>query len=261
MLLRATLGVGINDISPGLVQPGPTPIGPMRANLDNATRGIVEEMGLNGVGHLKAIANGIQLLNAPPLSRPLVDLSPPAIAGVLFLNPAAFVPPFNPYANTLSFLIAINIITSVLVTYEGAMASAIVGNAQQQLLSGIERTNAAELGVIRAQLYASVNAPVPPYPFTVENLVDRAAEAANVRGKCGVKEEGLTVPVQQGAEGRTSVNIVAGDVNALAFTRNEPEVLRILFGTGNATVPGGVFPAGLPGIIYQLILTVFKNLA
>ncbi|GMI69414.1 hypothetical protein HRI_000610700 [Hibiscus trionum] len=148
---------------------------------------------------------------------------------------------------------AANIFTSIMVTFEGAMAPAVIGNAQQELLSGIERTNAAELGVIRGQILANVNATVPPYALTVGELVNMTAEAVNLRGRCGVKEEGLVVALQLGAENRTRVNVVAGDANSLGYIRTPLEVLRILFGTANATVPGGVFPAGLPGNIYRQI--------
>ncbi|KAE8665471.1 hypothetical protein F3Y22_tig00112614pilonHSYRG00109 [Hibiscus syriacus] len=251
-LLRSSIGVGINDISPGLIQGGPAPIGAAIATLDNVTRGIIEQFGLNGVGHLRAIVD-VTALN-PPLPRPLIDVRAEAFANVLGLG--GLVPPFNVYNNRLRFLLAANLLTNLLVQYEGAIAPAIIGNDEQRLLSGIERTNAAELGVIRAQLYASVNATVPPYTLTVRNLTDIIAETVNLRGRCDVKEEGLIVPLQLGAQNRTTVNVVPADVNSLAFTRIETEVLRIIFATANATITGGLLPSGLFGAAFRLILAL-----
>ncbi|KAE8665470.1 hypothetical protein F3Y22_tig00112614pilonHSYRG00106 [Hibiscus syriacus] len=216
----------IFPLPPRLIQGGPAPIGAAIATLDNVTRGIIEQFGLNGVGHLRAIVD-VTALN-PPLPRPLIDVRAEAFANVWISG----------------------------VWFLRAIAPAIIGNDEQRLLSGIERTNAAELGVIRAQLYASVNATVPPYTLTVRNLTDIIAGTVNLRGRCDVKEEGLIVPLQLGAQNRTTVNVVPADVNSLAFTRIETEVLRIIFATANATITGGLLPSGLFGAAFRLILAL-----
>ncbi|KAH1072111.1 hypothetical protein J1N35_024439 [Gossypium stocksii] len=43
------------------------------------------------------------------------------------------------------------------------------------------------------------------------------AQVGNQFRACGVKDEGLIVPLQLGAENRTTTNIVPGDVNSLAY--------------------------------------------
>ncbi|OMP12121.1 desiccation-related protein PCC13-62-like protein [Corchorus capsularis] len=71
---------------------------------------------------------------------------------------------------------------------------------------------------------------------------------------CGVKDEGLIVALQLGAGNRTTTNVIPGDVNSLAFSRTEREILRSFYGTGNATLPGGIFPHGVNGEIAEEIV-------
>lgn len=98
------------------------------------------------------------------------------------------------------------------------------------------------------------NSTVPPYPFTVANLTNTTATAVNQLGLCGVKNEGVIVPQSIGAENQTTVNVVTGDTFSLSPRRTEREVLRIVFGTANATRPGGIFPNGFVGTLYRLIV-------
>ncbi|KAL1065620.1 hypothetical protein V6Z11_D12G010300 [Gossypium hirsutum] len=103
--LRASVGVGINGISPGLVQ-GPVPIGATLANITNSARRVIEELGLATVGHLRAIK---QVLRSNlPFPGPQLDLSAQVFAGFVNLgfNVSTLSPPFNIYANTLSFGLA-----------------------------------------------------------------------------------------------------------------------------------------------------------
>ncbi|KAE8686118.1 hypothetical protein F3Y22_tig00111084pilonHSYRG00011 [Hibiscus syriacus] len=53
LFLRSSVGRGINDISPGLVE-GPAPIGGVIANLDNRARSFIEESGSASVGHIRS---------------------------------------------------------------------------------------------------------------------------------------------------------------------------------------------------------------
>ncbi|KAG8473975.1 hypothetical protein CXB51_033659 [Gossypium anomalum] len=206
LFLRSSIGRGINDISPGLVQ-GPVPIGAAVANLDNATRKIIEEFGLASIGHL-------------------------------------------------SFLFAAVFASSFLKQYYAGIMPSIIGKDERQLLSGIALYEAGVFGALRAELNARVNLTVPPFNFTVGNLTNLSAQLANRLAGCGVKDEGLIVPLQLGAENRTSSNIVPGDVKSLAYARSAREILRIVFTTGNATRPGGIFPRGLNGALYRRILTL-----
>ncbi|MBA0771543.1 hypothetical protein Gotri_007041 [Gossypium trilobum] len=256
LFLRPSIDRGINDISPGLVQ-GPVPIGAEVANLDNATRKMIEEFGLAGIGHLRAIIN-TTLLNAP-IPMPQLDISRQAynIFLTLILNDTKKSnPSYNPYANTNSFLFAAVFASSFLNQYYAGIMPSIVGNDERRLLSGIALYEAGVFGALRAELNARVNLTVPPFNFTVGILTNLTAQLANQLARCGVKDEGLIVPLQLGAENRTRSNVVPGDVNSLAYARSEREIMRIAYTTGNATRPGGLFPRGLKGAIPRRIRTL-----
>lgn len=51
--LFGAYGYGLDEFAPELVDGGPPPIGAQRANLDNQTRSIIGEFGLQEVGHLR----------------------------------------------------------------------------------------------------------------------------------------------------------------------------------------------------------------
>lgn len=53
--LWGAYGYGLDKFAPKLVGGGPPPIGARRANLDNHTRSIIGEFGLQEVGHLRYI--------------------------------------------------------------------------------------------------------------------------------------------------------------------------------------------------------------
>ncbi|KAK8654333.1 hypothetical protein V6N13_128302 [Hibiscus sabdariffa] len=256
--LRASTGRGIDDIAPGLVQ-GPVPIGATVAALDNGTRRIIEELGLNGVGHIRAVSE-FTLLKTP-IPRPLLNLSAEVFAA--FANAAVFnttlTPPYNAYGSTINFLIAATFASSYLQQYYAGIIPLIVGNDQQRLVAGMALSEVAGYGVLRTQLYSRVNSTVSPYTFTVGRFYNLGAELHNRLGGCGLKDEGLFVPLQLGAENRTTSNVVPADAYSLAYPRYEREILRIVFGNGNATRPGAIFPAGFIGTLFQKI--VFLKLA
>ncbi|XP_039001163.1 desiccation-related protein PCC13-62-like [Hibiscus syriacus] len=178
-----------------------------------------------------------------PLERPQINLSAAA------------------FAMALNARIYARISLSLITQYEGANAITplIIGTNERQLLDGIARYNAAEYEAINALLFQNASRRVPPTTLTVGNLTNITAEGVNLRGRCGAKDEGLIVPLQQGAENRTITNVVQGDVNSLSFTRTEREVLRISFATGNATRPGALLPNGVNGTVFRLIQTLFRS--
>ncbi|XP_039009687.1 desiccation-related protein PCC13-62-like [Hibiscus syriacus] len=144
-------------------------------------------------------------------------LNAPLQRPLITVTPAAFAMALN----ARIFLLAVRFILSVITQYEGTMTPLIVGTNKRQ---------------------------------TVGNLTNITAEGVNVRGRCGAKDEGMIVPLQLGAENRTTVNVVPGDVNSLAVARTTREVLRILYGTGNATMPGALIPAGFTCSLISRIL-------
>ncbi|MBA0687938.1 hypothetical protein Goari_005755 [Gossypium aridum] len=248
--LRSSNGTGIEDIAPGLVQ-GPVPIGATNATLDVATRAAVQQFGLALVGNLRAIVD-VTLLNAP-LPRPQLNFTAGVFANIL--NLSALTPPFNVYASqTQFFLVAESLTSSLIQNYLAQVIPSIVGIPQLQLLAGIGLNVGGQVGYFRTRLNAIVNTAVPPYTITVATFTNTTATAVNLLGLCGVKNEGLIVPLPLGAENRTTTNVIPGDVNSLSPRRTERETLRIVHGTGNATRPGGIFPSGFNGTLFRLIV-------
>ncbi|KAK8509850.1 hypothetical protein V6N13_093694 [Hibiscus sabdariffa] len=253
--LRASFGAGIDSFSPGLVQ-GPVPFGGEIARVENETRAIIQELGLQSVGHLRAIVN-TTLLSAP-LARPQIDMSVETFNAIILeaFDTFRLLPPFSVYHNDESLLYAAGAVSSLLHQYLTGLIPQIIGFAEQQLVAGIAVSEAVGFGVIRAQLNVLVDERVSPYVFDIKTLVNNTANLTNFLGGCGVKDEGLVVPEELGAENRTTTNVVPADVNSLAQPRYEREILRIVFTTGNATVPGGFFPNGFNGTLYQRIVAL-----
>ncbi|GMI69422.1 hypothetical protein like AT3G62730 [Hibiscus trionum] len=256
LFLRSTVGRGINDISPGLVE-GPAPIGAALANLDNHTKKIVEESGLASIGHIRAIVDMLFLKS--PVRVPQLDVRPEVYAKYFDVINATLKPPFNIYANTNSFLFAAVYASYFLKQFYAGILPSIVGNPERELAVGIALYEAASYGVIRSLLNDRANLTVPPYTFTVGNVTNVTAQIGNQLGRCGVKDEGLVVPLPLGAENRTTSNVIAADVNSLTYTRSALEILRILFISGNATRPGGVFPRGFEGTLYHRIIALKQS--
>jgi len=70
-----------------------------------------------------------------------------------------------------------------------------------QLLAGLLGVEAAQDAVFRARLFERLGDAVPPYRnITVAEFTDRVSALRNGLGRCGVKDEGLTVPGALGAE-------------------------------------------------------------
>lgn len=80
-------------------------------------------------------------------------------------------------------------------------------------------------------------------------FTNRISTLRNRLGNTGLKDEGLVVPSIQGAEGRVSGNILAGDRDSLAYGRTPQEILRIVYGTGDERASGGFYPNGASGHI------------
>ncbi|KAK8509846.1 hypothetical protein V6N13_093691 [Hibiscus sabdariffa] len=255
-LLRSSVGCGINDISPGLVK-GPAAIGATLANLDNRTRKSIVESGLASIGHIRAIADMILLKT--PLPMPQLDLRQQVYAKFFDVINVTLKPPHNPYANTDNFLFSAFYASDFLKQFYTGIMPSIVGNRERELAARIALYEAASYGVFRSLLNDRANLPVPPYTITVAKFSNLTAKITNQLGGCDVKDEGLIVPLSLGAENRTKHNVIAADANSLVYTRSALEILRILFITGDATRPGGLFPCGAEGTLYQRILALKQS--
>ncbi|KAJ0980667.1 hypothetical protein J5N97_008922 [Dioscorea zingiberensis] len=246
--LYGALGKGLDSIAPELVQGGPAPIGAKKANLDQQTRMIVEEFGYQEVGHLRAIKTTFG-----GFPRPQLDLSAKHFAKIVDdafgynLNP-----PFDPYANSLNYLLASYVIPYVgLVGYVGANPN-LNGYVSKRLLAGLLAVESGQDAVIRALLYEQARNVVPPYKnHTVAEFTTKLSSLRNRLAGCGVKDEGLFVPSRYGAENKTRSNILSADENSVAYRRTPAEILRVVYGTGDEKKPGGFLPNGGGGSIAQ----------
>ncbi|GAV71680.1 Ferritin_2 domain-containing protein, partial [Cephalotus follicularis] len=243
--LFGSLGYGLDTVAPDLTMGGPKPIGVRKANLDPLTKDVILQFALQEVGHLRAIKSTVK-----GFPRPLLDLSVASFAKVMdhaFGRP--LVPPFDPYASGLNFLIASYLVPYVGLTgYVGANPK-LQAAASKRLVAGLLGVESGQDAVIRALLYERAMVKVAPYGITVAEFTNRISILRNKLGKAGLKDEGLIVPKFQGAEGKIMGNILAGDQYSVAYARTPEEILRIVYGGGNENVPGGFYPKGADGRI------------
>ncbi|CAI0467546.1 unnamed protein product [Linum tenue] len=243
--LFGALGHGLDVYAPNLTDGGPPPIGARKANLDLVTRDIVEQFAWQEVGHVKAIKS-----NVKGFPRPQLDLSPASFAKVI--NDAfgkSLSPPFDPYANSINYLIACYLIPYVGLTgYVGANPK-LQGPASRQLVAGLLAVESGQDAIIRGLLYERALVKVHPYGISVAEFTNRISVLRNRLGGAGVKDEGLVVPKELGAERKVRGNVLAGDEFSLGYGRTPEEILRIVYGGGNESSPGGFYPKGAQGRI------------
>lgn len=131
--LHAVHGVGLDQFMPCLMLGGPPPVGAMKANLDKVTWRIITEFGYEEVGHLRAIQNTVG-----GFPRPLIDLSAHNFARDM---DEAFGyhldPPFDPYINSLNFLLASYVIPYLGINGYTGTNPIIDGYARKKLLAGL----------------------------------------------------------------------------------------------------------------------------
>ncbi|CAI8610811.1 unnamed protein product [Vicia faba] len=247
--LYGATGNGLDVVAPGLAQGGPPPIGARMASLDPFTKDVISQFGLQEIGHLRVIKSVVK-----GFPRPLLNISKESFAKVMddaFGNPLR--PPFDAYANSINYLLASYIIPYVGLTgYVGA-SSNLQDPTFKKLVASLLGIEAGQDAVIRTLLYERRKLRVLPYRITVEEFTNRISMLRNKLGNNGIKDEGLEVPIMQGAEGKISGNILAGDEYSTSYSRTPVEILRIVYG-GNESVPGGFYPKGADGNIAKSYL-------
>lgn len=254
--LFGALGRGLDYIQPNLTGGGPPPIGARRANLSPLIRDIIAQFGYQEVGHVRAIKSTV-----PGFPRPLLNLSKEAFADVMnsaFDRP--LYPLFDPYANDINYLLASYVIPYVGLTgYVGANPL-LKSVTAKQLLAGLLGVEAGQDAVIRTLLYKRATERVIPYGISVAEFTNRISELRDRLGHAGLRDEGLIVPPNLGAEGRTSGNILSANASSLSYARTPAEILRIVYQTGSEHCPGGFYPLGANGKIARKYLKSEKDL-
>lgn len=248
--LFGATGHGLEAVDPELAQGGPPSIGGKKANLDTLTRDIILQFALQEVGHLRAIKSTVK-----GFPRPLLNISKESFAQVMnnaFGQPLH--PPFDPYANSINYLLASYLIPYVGLTgYVGANPE-LQNATSRKLVAGLLGVESGQDAVIRAMLYERREMKVKPYAVSVAEFTNRISMLRNKLGKKGLKDEGLEVPRLEGPEGKVSGNVLAGDKDSLSYARTPVEILRIIYGGGDEHVPGGFFPKGAHGRIARSYL-------
>ncbi|CAN8320942.1 unnamed protein product [Cochlearia groenlandica] len=248
--LFGALGFGLDIVAPDLTMGGPSPFGAKKAKLDPLTRDVILQFAWQEVGHLRAIKQTVK-----GFARPQLDLSKKAFAKVMDnAFGIKFVPPFNPYENSVNYLIASYLVPYVGLTgYVGANPK-LQCPASRKLVAGLLGVESGQDAVIRTMLYARATHIVHPYGTTVAAFTDKISKLRNGLGKSGFKDEGLVMPKWEGAEGKIVGNVLVGDEMSLSFDRTPEEILRIVYGSGNESVPGGFYPEGGDGDIAKSYL-------
>ncbi|WOG83451.1 hypothetical protein DCAR_0102626 [Daucus carota subsp. sativus] len=243
--LWGALGYGLDVADPALAFGGPSPVGPKRARLSPLIRDIIAQFAYQEIGHLRAIKSAVR-----GFPRPLLNLTKESFATVMnsaFGRP--LIPPFDPYANEINYLLASYVIPYVGLTgYVGANAKLLTPRAKR-LVAGLLGVESGQDAVIRTLLYERSLTKVKPYGVTVAEFTDKISLLRNKLGGEGLKDEGLIVGKAWGAEGMIRGNVLAGNKFSISYGRTPEEILRIVYGGGNERRPGGFYPKGADGRI------------
>jgi hypothetical protein len=88
----------------------------------------------------------------------------------------------------------------------------------------------------------------------VGEFTDRISNLRNKLGNGGVKDIGLS----NNDFGEVG-NILVGDESSLSYPRTPDEILRIVYGSGDESIPGGIYPKGANGRIARILLHTNKS--
>ncbi|KAL6214857.1 hypothetical protein ACLB2K_014289 [Fragaria x ananassa] len=254
-LLHGATGRGLDSYAPGLSGGGPPPIGAQKALLlDPVVARIIEEFGYEQIGHIRSVVKTVGGIKRPLLDFGLVNWG--LIFNLALKTP--LIPPFNPYANSLNFLLAAYTMPYLAqVSYVNSIPSLTTNSPSLFLAAKLVPIKAGQNAVMRELLYQKATQLVPPYNFTVREFTKAISQLTNDNGQCGIKSKGILLAnTTLGAENRTTSNVLSADANSLSYAGTEPEILRIVYGTGNEHLPGGFFPLGANGKIARSYLRI-----
>merc|ERR1711915_64188 len=249
--LWSALGYGLDHVAPELVSGGPPPIGAKKANLDPLVREIIKEFAYQEVGHIRVIKKTVHGFPRPQLNLTAANFGTIMNAA---LN-TTLKPPFNPYANSVNYLLASYLIPYVGLTGYVGTNPQLQSATAKRLVAGLLGVESGQDAVIRALLYERLFEKVAPYPYTVAEFTDKISILRNKLGHTGIADEGLFVPRALGAEGKVKGNILAGDEYSVSYARSPAQILRIVYSSGSESSPGGFYPRGADGRIARQYLS------
>lgn len=121
-------------------------------------------------------------------------------------------------------------------------------------MGGLLGVESGQDAIIRTILFQHASEKVEPYGVTVGELTDKLSGVRNKLGMCGLKDKGVVVPKELGAEGKIHTNVLSANKDSVAYSRTPQEIARIVYGSGNEHVPGGFFTRGGNGRIARSFL-------
>jgi hypothetical protein len=256
--LWASYGYGLDVIAPQLVDGGPAPIGAQKANLDPYYTDVFKQMGLQEVGHLRAIKTALDFPPRCAFPRTLLDLSKKTWADAMdkaFLAKFGkkLSPSFDPYEDSLKYLVSTYFIPYVGLTGYVGTIPLLSGYNAKKLVASLLGIEAGQDAVIRTEMYKVKDKKVAPYEYTVADFSNAISTLRNNLSHAFV-DEGLVVPEYLGAEMNITGNILAGDKDSVSYPRTGEQVLETVYGTGDPSKPGAFYPKGAQGVIAASLL-------
>ncbi|KAG0583008.1 hypothetical protein M758_3G104800 [Ceratodon purpureus] len=256
--LWGSVGYGLDVAAKYLVDGGPAPIGAQKANLSAYYKDVFYQMGLQEVGHLRAIKTALADPPRCAFPRTQLDISKKTWADTM---DKAFMakfgkklsPSFDPYEDSLKYLISTYTIPYVGLTgYVGA-SPLLKGYNAKRLVAGLLGVESGQDAVIRTEMYRQKDKKVAPYEYTVADFSNAISMLRNNLSHAFV-DEGLVVPKEIGAEMNVTGNILSADKDSVAYARTPAQVFATVYGTGDASKPGGFYPKGAQGVISAKLL-------
>ena len=171
-------------------------------------------------------------LGSAKVARPALDIQASFTAAATAAGLIQAGQTFDPYANEDNFLLAAFLFEDVGVTaYKGA-APLISNKTYLEAAAGILAVEAYHAGIIRSALYQ-------------KGMYDEVKKLSAARDFLGGKANN-----DVGIGNANKSNIVPTNRNGLAFGRNAPDVLNIVYLTEKKASRGGFFPKGVNGLIH-----------
>ncbi|KAJ4764554.1 Desiccation-related protein PCC13-62 [Rhynchospora pubera] len=252
--LHGALGIGLDEIAPELAHGGPPPIDGRKANLDEVTKRIITEFAYQEVSHIRYIEAVFG-----PIQRPLIDISRAHWAKLMNMALGYKLdPPFDPFIDSLHYMVASYVLPYIgLNGYTGANPN-LDGYRSKRALAGLLSVESAQDAILRGWLFERLEEIVEPYNITVAVFTDKISQLRNRLAMCGIKDEGLIVPPELGAEMRICTNVISANVDSISYSRTPKEILRIVYETGDEHIPGGFLPEGGNGEIARMYLELYQ---
>ncbi|KDO87303.1 hypothetical protein CISIN_1g047469mg, partial [Citrus sinensis] len=189
----------LDCIASWLAEGGPPTTRARKASLDDLTNRTIEKLGYQEGGHLSFPQNFATTFNE-------------AVGYELE-------PPFDPYVNTINYLLSSNAIPHVgLVCYVGTKPY-LANYTYRRLVAELLGVESGEDAVLPTLLYERTYENVLPYNITVVEFTIYVSDLRNQVAMFGIKDKGLIVPPQLGAESRTESNTLSADAKFLVLRK------------------------------------------